>query len=1001
MAQTVLLKHSNTAGNTPTLADGEIAIQQADGALYWRTAAAAVRRILFPKRMPVAGVSYTISPSDVCVAVTSISASLVLTLPTASAYPVGHVLVVADESGACNVQRTITIAAAGTDKVSGAASLQLSVGYGFYGLTSDGVSKWTIVSGIPNAIRVGGLTTTGAPAAPMIAVGTVGAAGAANIAAVAPGTAQSQAVGYDFYPTFTGTGDNNPRRAATIQARFNGTAWGGEVLDFMVGQGGAANDTTAVPLTIFSLSSQGASPKPLPVNQGGTGSGSAAAALSALGAAPTASPSFTGTATFGGSATFSATVAFNGSASLGAGQFAFIGGATGSVATLSGDGARLQVRAGADANGNAYAAAMNFHRPGAYATWFGLDTDNEFVRGGWSDGLVRYRFWTEKNFNPANYAVLNGPTFTNAIGVNSGSPQINLSNPNSANANWSIWNYSDGNLYFQTYNGPTYLGNPVWFDRAGNVTIAGQYNGGVNGLTYTATSESTSVARPAIKKLREWLFFGERKNNITGNGTADDTAAAQDDIIYAANAKIPLYFEDNMVIGTTGTLYGTGWNRIKGRGGVLQKNNSNPNGLGSYTGFNFNHNAIGLQFNPPDTNTFDRCGLKDFVIVRPQPAATYGNAWSPNAADFDIDFTQTSGSVDGVECLRSTNFLRIQRNYGNQVFVDRIKGQVFNSGIQVLSALDNVYIGQVHFWPFWTGGLGILSARPVLLYQLANHYGVQVGRADGLTMGEIFTFAANATVLIDYYNGGSDSGLAGTVNNGSFRKIYNDNGVAAIVNRNGSASGFILRGAVVESYGAPVNAAGPNGTTVPYYTGTGNVIDTAAANGNLVIGQFWSNNAPNSHAAAQGANTTIDIAQFTEGGWNLRNTGSAGLVGANGGKIIVGSWKTADASTAPFSNVPTNVSKFAGSVRGKISQGIATNIAIDANGNGYWPHSAGPGAPTFARVTVISGGAQGAVTSKPNGMDGTNIGRTFYNAAGAHLTACNDVTVEWEAWAGF
>ena len=38
------------------------------------------------------------------------------------------------------------------------------------------------------------------------------------------------------------------------------------------------------------------------------------------------------------------------------------------------------------------AAVISFHRPAAYAVNMGLDTDNVFKIGGWSDGLNTYRF---------------------------------------------------------------------------------------------------------------------------------------------------------------------------------------------------------------------------------------------------------------------------------------------------------------------------------------------------------------------------------------------------------------------------------------------------------------------------------------------------------------------------------------------------------------------------------------------------------------------------------
>jgi hypothetical protein len=43
MANTITIKYSNTAGHVPTLADGEIAINQVDHKLYWRDSSGVVQ----------------------------------------------------------------------------------------------------------------------------------------------------------------------------------------------------------------------------------------------------------------------------------------------------------------------------------------------------------------------------------------------------------------------------------------------------------------------------------------------------------------------------------------------------------------------------------------------------------------------------------------------------------------------------------------------------------------------------------------------------------------------------------------------------------------------------------------------------------------------------------------------------------------------------------------------------------------------------------------------
>lgn len=47
--------------------------------------------------------------------------------------------------------------------------------------------------------------------------------------------------------------------------------------------------------------------------------------------------------------------------------------------------------------GTAGAAFLAFHRPGAYAVYFGLDTDNQLKIGGWSMGAAAHKVWHAAN----------------------------------------------------------------------------------------------------------------------------------------------------------------------------------------------------------------------------------------------------------------------------------------------------------------------------------------------------------------------------------------------------------------------------------------------------------------------------------------------------------------------------------------------------------------------------------------------------------------------------
>jgi hypothetical protein len=60
----------------------------------------------------------------------------------------------------------------------------------------------------------------------------------------------------------------------------------------------------------------------------------------------------------------------------------------GTLRTATGSLGGLEIYGGGGAN----AAFMAFHRPGAYASYFGLDTDNWFAVGGWSAGAGLHAF---------------------------------------------------------------------------------------------------------------------------------------------------------------------------------------------------------------------------------------------------------------------------------------------------------------------------------------------------------------------------------------------------------------------------------------------------------------------------------------------------------------------------------------------------------------------------------------------------------------------------------
>ena len=101
-------------------------------------------------RTAVADAAYTATTADRIIAYTSITAARAVSLPAASAFPVGTPLWVVDESGAVTGTNYIAINRNGSDTINGASSVALTGPYQAVAIESNGSNGWGIIAGIPN-----------------------------------------------------------------------------------------------------------------------------------------------------------------------------------------------------------------------------------------------------------------------------------------------------------------------------------------------------------------------------------------------------------------------------------------------------------------------------------------------------------------------------------------------------------------------------------------------------------------------------------------------------------------------------------------------------------------------------------------------------------------------------------------------------------------------------------------------------------------------------------
>lgn len=137
MAVTTRVRAETAAPSSPV--ENELWVDPSNGALRvlkngrWRPVTRLIRT--------AAAAAYTVLAEDQLIGVTSTAAARTITLPAANSAAAGRIVIVKDESGACNTNN-ITIARAGSDTIDGATSVVMSTNYGTTRLYTDGATKW-------------------------------------------------------------------------------------------------------------------------------------------------------------------------------------------------------------------------------------------------------------------------------------------------------------------------------------------------------------------------------------------------------------------------------------------------------------------------------------------------------------------------------------------------------------------------------------------------------------------------------------------------------------------------------------------------------------------------------------------------------------------------------------------------------------------------------------------------------------------------------------------
>lgn len=267
-------------------------------------------------------------------------------------------------------------------------------------------------------------------------------------------------------------------------------------------------------------------------------------------------------------------------------------------------------------------------------------------------------------------------------------------------------------------------------------------------------SGAGAVATTVQAKLREVVSvtdFGAAadSNGTTGNG-GDNAAAFQAaiDAVEASGGSYALYVPEGagvyrlgspLNIDTAISLIGEGVSPYEGVPGTR--------GRGSW--LYFDHAGRGINI----IGASARSGvtLRSFGTMRNQP--TPAASWAPNAHDFDIHISNADVLIDGVVLLNPTKGVKLTSGSYGRLYLNRVRMQPFQIGIDVEESYDVVYMDQLHIWPFWKDDTNVHT------YTLANLDAIKLGRCDNPMLSNIFTIFANRGLRMYQATAGKTSKL--------------------------------------------------------------------------------------------------------------------------------------------------------------------------------------------------------------------------------------------------
>lgn len=333
--------------------------------------------------------------------------------------------------------------------------------------------------------------------------------------------------------------------------------------------------------------------------------------------------------------------------------------------------------------------------------------------------------------------------------------------------------------------------------------------------------------------------------------------------------------------------------------------------------------------------------VRDIALYQSHTAAQVPG-WAPTAYDYAFRVQDCLGGVDFENVFLCAVNRGIWVDNSGRFNIQRLRGQVFTTGIEIDRSFDIGRIAHVHFWPFAT------SDEDVIGYQQQNLDALLLRRNDGIFLDDIFALGARAVLRFA-------SSASGVTTKFYLGKLYADFAKYGIWVEASGVDGQVASATTQGELIAPV------GGIIPGSSG----LRIDGSNARIHVANLRVDAVESNAISVNGSGNRLDVFSFRAERYNSLNNGAAAIQVANvasgtANAVYVGTPPLlANGNAGPLANASTNGFVASGGPAGRIDR---PGMTVGAPDSGLYLPATGELAAVAAGNEMLRATSAGTIT---------------------------------------